>query len=425
MSRRLYHERIAAVVVLFLLIGFVLQYWIYSRSSFWLEPEGHLGDLLLVTVGVGALLFGVMLWRWRSLRREYAVRSRLDRQLHLLKESVETMDIGITITDFDGRVLFVNQAEADMHGVDVGSIVGRHRDPLESTNGQSENGFSEVRESGHSKREAIHLRADGRKFPVQLISNAVRDPSGTPIGIVTSCEDISDRKRTERQLVDQRKQLRGLALHLENLRDKERSQIAHEIHNDLGAALTVLKINLALIEGDLARCDSDQLDRAHRMSEDIDGMIDLIRSISRQLRPFLLDDVGLNAAVEALADDLQRKTSVVFDLDLPAAESVLDSEEKETLFRAFQEGATNCLRHAKATRIWVTIESTDQQITMETTDDGIGLKTDPLKSPSAFGLLGLQERVRNLQGEMTIGRARHGEGTTLKVTLPIRPGGKP
>ncbi|RLE24102.1 MAG: hypothetical protein DRJ65_10560 [Acidobacteria bacterium] len=424
MTRRLFQERIAAVVVLFLLIGFVLQYWIYSQSSFWLEPEGHLGDLLLVTVAIAVVLFAVMLWRWRSLRREYALRSQLDRQLHLLKESVETMDIGITITDIDGRILFVNQAEADMHGSEIGNIVGRRLTTPGTMGNEPGEGFADFLTEGHSKRETIHTRTDGWEFPVQLISNAVLDSSGTPIGIVTSCEDISDRKRTESELVDHRRQLRGLALHLENLRDKERSQIAHEIHNDLGAALTVLKINLALIEGDLARSESEQLDRAHRMSEDIDGMIDLIRSISRQLRPFLLDDVGLNAAVEALAEDLQRKTSVVFDLKLPAAEPVLHAEEKETLFRAFQEGATNCLRHAQATRIWTTIETTDDRITMETTDDGVGLKTDPLKSPSAFGLLGLQERVRNLQGEMTVGPSNHGSGTTLKVTLPRIRGGK-
>ena len=328
------------------------------------------------------------------------------------------MDIGITITGTNGQVLFVNKAEAKMHDSAVGDIVGRHREDPGANDRYPGVSFAEVLEVGHSRIETIHTRPSGEEFPVQLISNAVLDSTGAPVGIVTSCEDISDRKRAESELEEQRGQLRGLALHLENLRDKERSQVAHEIHNDLGAALTVLKINLALIEGDLARFGSDQLDRAHRMSEDIDGMIDLIRSISQQLRPFLLDDVGLNAAVEALAEDLQRKTDVVFELDLPNTEPSLHAEEKETLFRAFQEGATNCLRHAMATKIRATVALTAELITVETTDDGIGLKADPLKSPSAFGLLGLQERVRNLQGEMTIGPSTAGSGTTLRVALP-------
>ncbi len=418
MTRRLFQERIAAVVVLFLLIGFVLQYWIYSRSTFWLEPEGHLGNLLLTTVVIAVILFVLMLLRWRSLRRDYALRIQLDRQLHLLKEAVETMDIGITISDTDGRILFANQAEADMHGSSVDELVGGHQGTGRQGDNTATTDVEEVLAGQFSKRETVHLRTDGREFPVQLISNAVLDSSGTPIGIVTSCEDISDRRRTESELEDHRRQLRGLALHLEDLRDKERSQIAHEIHNDLGAALTVLKINLALIEGDLALSESDQLDRAHRMSEDIDGMIDLIRSISRQLRPFLLDDVGLTAAVEALADDLRRKTDVVFELKLPATEPMLDAEQKETLFRTFQEGATNCLRHANATRILATVEPAEDQITMEISDDGVGLKEDPLKSPSAFGLLGLQERVRNLRGEMTLGPSGNGAGTTLRVRIP-------
>ncbi len=421
MARRLFQERIAAIVVLFLLIGFILQYWIYSRSSFWLEPEGHLGDLLLMTVSIASILVVLMLLRWRSLRREYGLRIQLDRQLHLLKEAVETMEIGITISDTDGRILFANQAEAEMTGSSVDELVGHYLD--QGRGGVlPEKGVEKILAGEYSKRETRLSRKDGVEFPVQLISNAVLDPSGKPIGAVTSCEDISERKRTESELQDHRRQLRGLALHLESLRDKERTQIAHEIHNDLGAALTVLKINLALIEGDLARSESGQLDRAHRMSEDIDGMIDLIRSISRQLRPFLLDDVGLNAAVEALAEDLQRKTDVVIELNLPPKEPLLDAEQKETLFRAFQEGATNCLRHAGATRILATIEPGSDKITMEISDDGVGLKEDPLKLPSAFGLLGLQERVRNLNGQMTIGPIGAHAGTTLNVALPLNQG---
>jgi len=285
-------------------------------------------------------------------------------------------------------------------------------------------GFATILAGGHSKTESVHSRADGRDFPVQLISNAVLDPGGTPIGVVTSCEDISDRKRAESELEDNRRQLRGLALHLESLRDKERTQIAHEIHNNLGAALTVLKINLTLIESELARLESDQLERAHRMSEDIDAMIDLIRSISRQLRPFLLDDVGLIAAVEALVDDLKRKTDITFELDLPPTEPTLKSEEKETLFRTFQEGTTNSLRHANADRIWARLQVTADRIVLEITDDGKGLKADPLKSPSAFGLLGLQERVRSLDGEMVVGPSDTGPGTTLRVTLPQKQGGR-
>ncbi len=418
MARRLFQERIAAAVVLALLIGFVVQYWIYSRSSFWLEPEGHLGDLLLITVAIAFILFLLMLLRWRSFRRDYALRLQLDRQLHLLKEAVETMDIGITISDTEGRILFANQAQAEMHGSSVEAILGTRQEIDRNAGNSLATDVQKVLDGRFSKREAIHLRSDGKEFPVQLISNAVLDSSGLPIGVVTSCENISDRKRTEKELEDHRRQLRGLALHLEELREKERSEIAHEIHNDLGAALTVLKINLTLIEGDLARSESDQLDRALRMSEDIDDMIDLIRSISRQLRPFLLDDVGLNAAVEALADDLQRKTTVIFTLDLPTTEPVLDTEQKETLFRTFQEGATNSLRHAKATRVETRVESFPGDISIEISDDGIGLQGDPLKSPTAFGLLGLQERVRKIGGQMTIGPATVGAGTTLKVTLP-------
>jgi signal transduction histidine kinase len=311
-----------------------------------------------------------------------------------------------------------------MHGTTIDQLLARNSGGQHVASEDTVDGFATILAGGHSKTESVHSRADGRNFPVQLISNAVLDPGGTPIGVVTSCEDISDRKRAESELEENRRQLRGLALHLESLRDKERTQIAHEIHNDLGAALTVLKINLTLIESELARLESDQLERAHRMSEDIDAMIDLIRSISRQLRPFLLDDVGLIAAVEALVDDLKRKTDITFELDLPPTEPTLKPEEKETLFRTFQEGTTNSLRHANADRIRARLQVAADRIILEITDDGKGLKADPLKSHSAFGLLGLQERVRSLDGEMLVGPSDTGPGTTLRVTLPQKQGGR-
>ncbi len=420
MVRRLYQERLAAIVVMFLLIGFALQYWIYSRSGFWLEPEGRLGDLLLITVGVALCLIVLLAVRWRSLRKEYVLRDQLDRQLQLLKVAVETMDIGITISDVEGRVLFVNRAEAEMHGRRIDELLGS---PIDNT--ETSRMIERAVADGHAKIETVHRRSDGTEFPVQLIFSPVLDPSGKPFGVVTVCEDISERRRAQAELEENRQQLRGLALHLEQLRENERTRIAHEIHNDLGAALTVLKINLALIEGALAESGSDQLERAHRMSEDIDGMIDLIRSISRQLRPFLLDDVGLIAAVESLCDDLRRKTDIEIVLDLPETEPELSSQEKETLFRAFQEGSTNSLRHARATRITASVTIDPDRTVMEVSDDGVGLKDDPLRSSTAFGLLGLRERVRDLGGTMEIGDSDDGRGTTLRVTLPRNSGDSP
>lgn len=417
-DKRIYQERIAAVAIMVLLIGFTLQYWIYSRSGLWFGSETHIGDLLVLSVVVATGLFLLLIFRWRSMRREFALRTHLNQQLHLLKEATETMEIGITISDVNGRILYVNQAEAAMHGYAVEDLIAKPSRIFAPENTWDPMSPEDTLGLGRSKRESLNIRADGHIFPVQLISNVVFDRTQKPLGVVTSCEDISERKITEAELKAGREQLRGLARHVDEIREKERSQVAHEIHNDLGAALTVLKINLALIEEELARTESEQLERAHRMAESIDDMVDLIRSISLSLRPFLLDDVGVIAAVEWLVEDLGKRTEVVFDVTLPAAEPALEAEAKEAVYRAFQEGVTNSLRHSGGDRIIADLVVDDAWAELTVTDNGAGLRNDPLKSSTAFGLLGLKERVNDVGGTLEIGSGPDASGTMLRVRVP-------
>ena len=417
-NKRIYQERIAAVIVMVLLIGFTLQYWIYSRSGLWFENQTRIGDLLVLSVVVAFGLFVLLVFRWRTMRREFAWRAHLNQQLHLLKAATENMEIGLTISDVEGRILYVNQAEAHMHGYRVHELIGKPSRILAPEKLWDPLSREQTIGLGRSKRESLNQRADGSIFPVQLISNVVFDRTENPLGVVTICEDISERKATEAALETSREQLRGLALHVDEIREKERAQVAHEIHNDLGADLTVLKMNLALIEEELARAESEQLERVHRMAETIDGMVDLIRSISLSLRPFLLDDVGLIAAIESLAADLEKRTEVRLELQLPDNEPPLDEDRKETVYRAFQEGVTNSLRHAKATTVQVRLQVEHGAVVLQVSDDGTGLRHDPLVSPTAFGLVGLRERVHDAGGELHLGSGPNASGTMLRVSLP-------
>jgi signal transduction histidine kinase len=200
------------------------------------------------------------------------------------------------------------------------------------------------------------------------------------------------------------------------VREKERARIAHEIHNDIGAALTVLKINLAMIEEHLARESSAHIERVHRMLESLDAMIDLVRSISRRLRPFLLDDVGLNAAIEWHVQDLHKRTGVLVQLSLPAEELELTEEVKETLFRVFQEASTNSLRHAGSRQLWVELTRNASEVCLTVRDDGPGITQDQIDNPSGFGLLGLKERIEQARGEFSIqGSPERGTEVTARV----------
>jgi len=418
LARTLFWEKLLAIVVLLLLVGFVLQFWIYQSSEFWaVDTSPSMGLTLAISLVVGVGLVLLLLIRWRNLRRELGWRIRVDRQLRLLKAAAETMEIGITISDIDGRIQYVNRAEAEMHGQSPSDLIGREARcfaPEELWNRQS---VDQVQEAGLSKRESLNIRSDGTVFPVQLISDVVCNKEGAPVGIVTSCEDITDRNLRETELRESRQRLKGLARHLEKIRDEERSAIAHEIHNDLGAALTVLKLDLALLESRLGSDGDLQIEKLHAMEENIDGMIDRIRRLSRQLRPFLLDDAGLEAAIEWYSKDFSSRTDIPIDLDIPELPEPIESDAREVLFRCFQEGVTNALRHASPNRIQVKMDIGEAEISITVADDGVGCPGDPTRYSNAFGLLALRERAESAGGRFEF-LGIPGEGATLKVSIP-------
>jgi len=418
--RRLFMEKLLSAVVLILLLGFSLQFWIFSRSEMWtIDDERDLGATLGISVVV-AFVFGILLLlRWRNLRRELAWREKVDRQLNLLKAAVETMEIGITISDIRGRILYVNRAEAEMHGWEVEELIGKPARILAPTEIWKDLDLEDFIARGRSRRESLNIRSDGTVFPVQLISDVVTGVGGKPVGIVTSCEDISERKKGEEELHESRKRLRELASHLEKVRDTERSRIAHEIHNDLGAGLTVLKLDLSLLGVLLEEDPDDAVGKLHSMEENIDGMIDRIRRLSRQLRPFLLDDAGLGAALEWYAEDLIGRTGIPIELDLPEEDPPLDDETREILFRVFQEGVTNALRHAEPEIIRVELRAGPDRVEMTIVDNGRGYPGDPTLDSSTFGLLALKQRIETAGGTFDFS-GNPGQGVHLGVSLPLK-----
>ena len=419
LTRRSFHEALISLAIMMLLLGFLLQFLIYTQMGLWLDDNARIGPLLTVALGGSVALSLLLLNRWRTMRREMERRVRVQEQLQLLKAAVETMEIGITITDTAQTIKYVNLAEAAMHGYEVDELLetqSREMAPRDLWRSMS---LEEMRNLRRARRESLNVRRDGTTFPVQLISNVVLGPDGEPIGVVTSCEDITERRRAEDELRDSRQRLRALARHLEVVREKERTRIAHEIHNDVGAALTVLKLHLAVIEAYLARENSEQIERVHRMLKAIDDTIDVIRSISIRLRPFLLDDVGLNAAVDWHVQDLYKRTGVLVQLSHPAEELELAKDVKETLFRVFQEAITNSMRHAGARELWVELVKDGDHAKLTVRDKGPGITEEQIRSSTGFGLLGLKERVELAQGRFEI-EGRPGEGTVMTARVPLQ-----
>jgi PAS domain S-box-containing protein len=210
-------------------------------------------------------------------------------------------------------------------------------------------------------------------------------------------------------------QLRALSAHVESVREDERTGIAREIHDVLGQALTALKMDLALVA---RRSSGEALDRLRAMSKATDEIIQQVRRISAELRPGVLDDLGLSAAFEWQAQDFEQRTGTVCRLTSDLGDDRFARDTSTALFRILQEALTNVARHANARRVDIRLARAAGEIRMEVRDDGTGITATALADRRSLGLLGIRERARRLGGfaEIAAGAAA---GTVVSVEVPL------
>jgi PAS domain S-box-containing protein len=217
----------------------------------------------------------------------------------------------------------------------------------------------------------------------------------------------------ERRLLDD--QMRALHARIESIREEERTGIAREIHDELGQALTALKMDLAWVARRLG--DSDEVRaKLTEMAGSADAIIQTVRRISAELRPGVLDDLGLEAAIEWQAEEFTRRTSVRCEVHSQLGNLRLERHLATAVFRIFQEALTNVARHAGATQVQVELRADGGRLELEISDDGVGMP-EGTRSAS-LGLLGMRERARLLGGDCVV-RRRSPRGTVVALSLPI------
>jgi PAS domain S-box-containing protein len=232
------------------------------------------------------------------------------------------------------------------------------------------------------------------------------------------CRDITDQKRAEEALKKSQEQLRERSVHLETLREEERTKIAREIHDELGQALTALKMDVFWLAKRLPKSQKAILEKTETMTGLIDTTIQSVKKISTELRPGLLDDLGLASALEWQAEEFQKHTEIKCKVAISPKDLSLGKEPSTAVFRIFQEALTNVGRHAKATKITVKLEKVGGQLRLTVKDNGKGIAENEISKPGTFGLVGIRERVAALGGEMKINGA-NGKGPSMTVTIPI------
>ncbi len=213
-------------------------------------------------------------------------------------------------------------------------------------------------------------------------------------------------------------QLRVLSARLESVREEERARLAYAIHDELGQIFTGLKMDVVWLQRRLDVQQQPLLEKTQAMCDLIDSGIQWVRHVAGELRPIILDNFGLVAAIDWQLREFQARTGVQCTLDSAIEETALDADGCTVVYRIFQEILTNVSRHAGATRVDVALDEAGGQLMLDVRDNGRGITRSELQSPTALGLLAMRERARLLSGVVEIGGVP-GEGTTITLRLPL------
>lgn len=232
-------------------------------------------------------------------------------------------------------------------------------------------------------------------------------------------EERAAHRRAEEQLRESHKQLRALSVYLQTVREEERTRIAREVHDELGQALTSCKLDLSWIAGRLPRDLKPLVEKTRALSAHIDSTIQTVRRISSELRPPVLDHLGLAAALEWQANDFQTRTGIKCEVHTNVRETLFDQDLSTSLFRIFQETLTNVIRHAGATQVSVHLKEADGRVSLDVKDNGRGISREEITNSKSMGLLGMRERAALLGGIFKIGHLGRGKGTRVSVSMPV------
>jgi PAS domain S-box-containing protein len=242
--------------------------------------------------------------------------------------------------------------------------------------------------------------------------------NGRPTRMIGCMTDITQSKEARAELENSHERLRALAAHLQAAREEERTRVAREIHDELGQSMTGLKMDLSWLRKKLPK-DQDALrEKTDSMLGLMDQTIQSVRRISTDLRPGVLDDLGLAAAIEWQIHEFQKRTGIKCQLAARLEDIHLDRPRSTALFRIFQETLTNITRHAHASRVRIKLAQTNGNVTLEVQDNGNGIPKTKLADTRSLGILGMRERALLLGGEVIINGAR-GKGTTVTARMPV------
>ena len=334
---------------------------------------------------------------------------------------LELTQDSVFVMDMEGTVLFWSRGAEAMLGYSKSEAAGTiSHDLLRTDFPQS---LAEIKEellrAGHWEGDLIMTAQDGRRIVVSsrwALQWGKRDQAPRVL-VINS--DITERKLGEESLVLQREQLRALAERLQWVREDDRKRVARDLHDQIGQILTAIKMDMTWMTRHLPESEGAVLARLKESIQLINNGVKAVRTICSGLRPGVLDDLGLAAAIEWQASEFASRNGIRCQVSVPPVDLHLDGDRATATFRIFQECMTNVIRHAQAKSVRVALVQEEENILLVVEDDGIGFSESGLSnSLGSLGLLGMKERAQFCGGDVQIS-SFPGKGTTVTVRVPI------
>ncbi len=422
--------------------------WYGAPAPYWTARKILFSSGLFLIIAV----CGMAVWRYISIWKinqeltvNIAERKQVEKQLTTAvissdQEKAKTEAViaaigdGLVIVDRDFKILYLNEVMKKMLGDLAGEVCYKAGEGRETI---CENCPVDLSLRDGQIHRVERTRTAGTTIThMDITSSPLRNASGEIIAVIEMVRDITGRKRAEEVLSRSRyelevlvgertaeltrinDQLRNLSVHLQNARENERTRIAREIHDDLGQSLTALKMEISLLRKNPVKDRKTMIEKAQSMTALVEATIESVKRISTDLRPGILDHLGLTSAIEWQAEEFEKRTGISCMVNCDPEQMHLDRDRSTTVFRIVQETLTNTARHANATKIRIHLKLQDEYLTLRVEDNGRGIAESEISDPKSLGLIGIRERVNNWGGSLGITGSRK-TGTIVTVRIPL------
>ncbi|GAB4167416.1 MAG: hypothetical protein Kow0020_00260 [Wenzhouxiangellaceae bacterium] len=346
------------------------------------------------------------------------IEQAIERVAREWRSTFDAVDDAIVMLDGAGTILRVNRSALGLLDCEFVDLVGKRLQTLAARLGLDEEQTRLLGQPDHRRERKVLEFQSGERWLRAALDPITGDMNRVD-GAVLILSDITAEKRAEIELRQSLSEVRELSAALRRAREEERRTVARQVHDELGHALTALKMGVLWLRPRLSQSDSEACERVTELGELVDQTIASMRALVSRLRPPVLDDLGLDAALEWLLGEFARNSGIDVESDLAALPPRLRGDAATALFHVVQEALTNVARHANASRVTVSAHRIDhQRISLCVEDDGRGFDPESSGSRRGTGLIGIAERVHELGGEHDI-ESVPGGGTRVRVTVPV------